>query len=156
MPRLGVQRLRTLQEKKAAQAKAARRDIAMLIEKGKIETARIKVENSKIIFLFPSVPMVQLTNYSSSRSHKRGHLRGTARATRALLRTVNRTLRSTRPAVGASRVLGTGELTQCNCSTREPDPAVSEGVCAIIYAAPRTELKGTGFSTSLAMLSLRY
>ena len=27
-------------------------------------------------------------------------------------------------------------------STREPDPGVSEGVCAIIYAAPRTELKG--------------
>lgn len=45
--RLGVQRLRTLQEKKTAQAKAARRDIALLIEKGKIETARIKVENSK-------------------------------------------------------------------------------------------------------------
>ena len=45
--RLGVQRLRTLQEKKAAQAKASRRDIAMLVEKGKIETARIKVENSK-------------------------------------------------------------------------------------------------------------
>lgn len=45
--RLGVQRLRTLQEKKAAQAKASRRDIAMLIEKGKLETARIKVENSE-------------------------------------------------------------------------------------------------------------
>lgn len=45
--RLGVQRLRTLQEKKSAQAKAARRDIALLLEKGKVETARIKVENSK-------------------------------------------------------------------------------------------------------------
>ena len=44
--RLGVQRLRTLQEKKGAQAKAARRDIAVLLEKGKLETARIKVENS--------------------------------------------------------------------------------------------------------------
>ncbi|OBZ79385.1 protein IST1 [Grifola frondosa] len=43
--RLGVQRLRTLQEKKGAQAKASRRDIALMIEKGKIETARIKVEN---------------------------------------------------------------------------------------------------------------
>lgn len=46
-PRLGVQRLRTLQEKKSAQAKAARRDIALLLEKGKVETARIKVENSE-------------------------------------------------------------------------------------------------------------
>lgn len=45
--RLGVQRLRTLQEKKGAQAKAARRDIALLLEKGKVETARIKVENSE-------------------------------------------------------------------------------------------------------------
>jgi vacuolar protein sorting-associated protein IST1 len=27
-------------------------------------------------------------------------------------------------------------------STQEPDPAVSEGICSIIYAAPRTELKG--------------
>jgi hypothetical protein len=27
-------------------------------------------------------------------------------------------------------------------STREPDTAVSEGICSIIYAAPRTELKG--------------
>ncbi|KAK7686613.1 hypothetical protein QCA50_010213 [Cerrena zonata] len=43
--RIGVQRLRTLQEKKNAQAKASRRDIAMLLEKGRVETARIKVEN---------------------------------------------------------------------------------------------------------------
>ncbi|KAL4252483.1 IST1 family protein [Abortiporus biennis] len=43
--RLGVQRLRTLQEKKSAQAKAARREIALQLEKGKLETARVKVEN---------------------------------------------------------------------------------------------------------------
>lgn len=51
-----MQRLRTLQEKKAAQAKAARRDIAMLVEKGKIETARIKVENSKADRRLPHDP----------------------------------------------------------------------------------------------------
>lgn len=50
--RLGVQRLRTLQEKKGAQAKAARRDIALLLEKGKLETARIKVENSELPIRF--------------------------------------------------------------------------------------------------------
>ena len=44
--RLSVQRLRTLQQKKEAQAKASRRDIATLIERGKLETARIKVETS--------------------------------------------------------------------------------------------------------------
>ncbi|KAG5341695.1 IST1 like protein [Termitomyces sp. T112] len=42
--RLSVQRLRTLQQKKEAQAKATRREIATVLEKGKIETARIKVE----------------------------------------------------------------------------------------------------------------
>lgn len=39
--------MRTLQEKKAAQAKASRRDIAMLLEKGKVETAKVKVESSE-------------------------------------------------------------------------------------------------------------
>lgn len=43
---LSVQRLRTSQEKKEAQAKASRREIATLLERGKVETARIKVENS--------------------------------------------------------------------------------------------------------------
>jgi len=41
-----VQRLRMLEQKKGAQAKAARRDIATLLERGKIETARIKVESN--------------------------------------------------------------------------------------------------------------
>lgn len=34
-----------VQQKKEAQAKSARRDIATLIERGKLETARVKVEN---------------------------------------------------------------------------------------------------------------
>ncbi|KAJ7070619.1 DUF292-domain-containing protein [Mycena amicta] len=42
---LSVQRLRTLQQKKEAQAKASRRDIATLLERGKVETAKIKVES---------------------------------------------------------------------------------------------------------------
>ncbi|KAF8079039.1 DUF292-domain-containing protein [Lyophyllum atratum] len=43
--RLSVQRLRMLQQKKEAQAKATRRDIATLLERAKIETARVKVES---------------------------------------------------------------------------------------------------------------
>jgi len=43
--RLSVQRLRILQQKKEAQAKSSRRDIALLLERGKIETAKVKVEN---------------------------------------------------------------------------------------------------------------
>jgi len=42
---LATQRLKTLQEKKESVAKAARRDIATLVERGKIETARIKTES---------------------------------------------------------------------------------------------------------------
>jgi vacuolar protein sorting-associated protein IST1 len=47
---LAVQRLRTLQDKKEAQAKVSRRDIATLLERNKTETARIKVENSTSSF----------------------------------------------------------------------------------------------------------
>ncbi|CAE6476255.1 unnamed protein product [Rhizoctonia solani] len=43
--RLAVQRLRMVQQKQEALAKKARRDIATLVEKGKIETARVRVEN---------------------------------------------------------------------------------------------------------------
>ncbi|EED80888.1 predicted protein, partial [Postia placenta Mad-698-R] len=99
--RLAVQRLRTLQEKKTAQAKAARRDIALLLEKGKIETARIKVEN--IIHEDIYVELLELLELYCELLNSRF-----------------------------------GLLDQ---NTREPDPGVSEGVCSVIYAAPRTELK---------------
>jgi len=42
--RLATQRLKTLQEKKEAQAKVSRRDIATLLERNKVETARIRTE----------------------------------------------------------------------------------------------------------------
>jgi len=99
--RLSVQRLRTLQEKKEAQAKASRRDIATLLEKGKVETARIKVEN--IINEDIHVELLELLELYCE-----------------LL------------------IARFGLLDQ---NTREPDPAVNEGVCAVIHAAPRTELK---------------
>ncbi|KAI1794029.1 regulator of Vps4 activity in the MVB pathway-domain-containing protein [Ganoderma leucocontextum] len=99
--RLGIQRLRTLQEKKNAQAKASRRDIALVLEKGRIETARIKTEN--MIHEDIYVELLELLELYCE-----------------LL------------------IARFGLLDQ---STREPDAGVSEGVCAIIYAAPRTELK---------------
>lgn len=43
--RLSIQRIKILREKREALAKAARREIATLVERGKIEIARIKVEN---------------------------------------------------------------------------------------------------------------
>lgn len=99
--RLSVQRLRTLQQKKEAQAKASRRDIAFLLEKGKIETARVKVET--IINEDIHVELLELLELYCELLLARF-----------------------------------GLLDQL---TREPDPGVSEGVCAIIHAAPRTELK---------------
>lgn len=99
--RLSVQRLRTLQEKKEAQAKAARRDIATLLERGKIETARIKVESiiNEDIYL----ELLELLE------------------------------------LYCELLIARFGLVEMN--TREPDSAVSEGICSIIYAAPRTELK---------------
>jgi vacuolar protein sorting-associated protein IST1 len=55
-----VQRLRTQQEKKEAQAKSARRDIALLLERGKTETARIKVESSNSSFISLWYPFLTL------------------------------------------------------------------------------------------------
>ncbi|KAE9409253.1 DUF292-domain-containing protein, partial [Gymnopus androsaceus JB14] len=99
---LAVQRLRTLQEKKQAQAKSARRDISILVERNKIETARIKVEG--IISEDIHVELLELLElYCELLLARFGVLDQTV--------------------------------------TREPDPAVFEGVCSIIYAAPRTELK---------------
>ena len=39
-------------------------------------------------------------------------------------------------------------------STREPDPAVGEGICSIIYAAPRTEVKGAYLGIAYDQLEL--
>lgn len=99
--RLAVQRLRTLQQKKEAQAKSSRRDIATLLERGKVETARIKVEG--LINEDVHVELLELLELYCELLLARFSL-----------------------------------LDQNN---REPDPAISEGVCSIIYAAPRTELK---------------
>jgi len=96
-----VQRLRILQQKKEAQAKASRRDIASLLERGKIETARVKVEN--IINEDIHVELLELLELYCELLLARF-----------------------------------GLLDQYS---REPDPGVNEGVCCIIHAAPRTELK---------------
>ena len=50
LPSIAVQRIRLLHEKKEAQAKTARRDIASLLEQRKIEKARVKVESSEYHF----------------------------------------------------------------------------------------------------------
>jgi len=99
--RLAVQRLRMVQQKKEAQAKSARRDIATLIERGKLETARVKVEN--IINEDLHVELLELLE------------------------------------LYCELVLARFGLLEL--SGKEPDPGISEGICSIVHAAPRTELK---------------
>ncbi|KAG8680103.1 hypothetical protein FRC09_018480, partial [Ceratobasidium sp. 395] len=98
---LAVQRLRIVQQKQEALAKTARRDIATLVEKGKLETARVRVEN--IINEDIHLELLELLElYCELLIARFGLL---------------------------------------DMNTREPDPGVKEGVCSIIHAAPRTELK---------------
>ncbi|THH09337.1 hypothetical protein EW145_g2093 [Phellinidium pouzarii] len=99
--RIAVQRLRLLQEKKEAQAKMARRDIATHLEQRKLEKARVKVES--VISEDIHVELLELLELYCE-----------------LL------------------IARFGLLEQ---NLREPDPGISEGVCSIIHAAPRTELK---------------
>jgi len=90
-----------LQEKKEALAKKARRDIATFLEKGKVETAKIRVET--MINEDISLELLELLElYCELLVARFGIL---------------------------------------DLNSREPDPAISEAVCSIIHAAPRTEVK---------------
>ncbi|CAE6445981.1 unnamed protein product [Rhizoctonia solani] len=90
-----------VQQKQEALAKQSRRDIATLIEKGKLETARIKVEN--IINEDIHNELLELLELYCE--------------------------------------LLVARFGLLDMNTREPDPGVKEGVCSIIYASPRTEIK---------------
>ncbi|WOO79806.1 Vacuolar protein sorting-associated protein IST1 [Vanrija pseudolonga] len=100
--KLSIQRLRTLQEKKHALAKKSRRDIADLVQKGRIETAKLRVEG-----LIQDDIYVELLE---------------------LLELYAETLQARFGLLDAS-------------VSETPEPSISDAVCAIVYAAPRTELK---------------
>ncbi|WWD20036.1 hypothetical protein CI109_104509 [Kwoniella shandongensis] len=100
--RLSIQRLRTLQEKKLALAKAARRDIADLVTKGRVETARLRVEGLIQDDIY--VELLELLELYAEKLQARFNLLDASAGT-------------------------------------EPEPSISDAVCAIVYAAPRTELK---------------
>lgn len=99
--RLANQRLRLLQEKKLAIAKQTRRDIADLLVKGRIETARLRVET--LISEDIQVELLELVELYSE----------TLLARFAVL----------------------------EASSLEPDPSISDAVCALVYAAPHVELR---------------
>ncbi|WVQ79483.1 hypothetical protein IAT38_001582 [Cryptococcus sp. DSM 104549] len=100
--KLSIQRLRTLQEKKHALAKAQRREIADLLGKGRVETCRLRVEGLIQDDIY--VELLEVLELYAEMLQARFNL------------------------LDAS-------------SEPEPDPSISDAVCAIVYAAPRTELK---------------
>lgn len=108
-----------LQEKKTAQAKSSRRDIATLVERGRLETARIKAEN--IINEDIYVELLELLELYCE----------------LLIARFNfleiRCLQSFPTTAPCFLIFHSG---------REPDPGIYEAVCCLIYASPRTELKG--------------
>jgi hypothetical protein len=86
--RISCQRLRTVQQKGDAQAKSNRRDIATLVEKGKLETARIKVENSMVVY--SSGSEVHSSFWDMRISYQSRHTPRTAGTAGAVLRTTSR------------------------------------------------------------------
>ncbi|KAF9245680.1 DUF292-domain-containing protein [Melanogaster broomeanus] len=125
--RLSVQRLRTIQQKREAQAKSSRRDIALLLEKGKLESARIKVEASG-----SSHPQSELYLFTQE------HSLATSGNMILINDDVNLELLELLELYCELLISRFGLLDQ---NTREPDPGINEGVCAIIHAAQRAEVK---------------
>ncbi|EIW72311.1 hypothetical protein TREMEDRAFT_26847 [Tremella mesenterica DSM 1558] len=100
--RLSIQRLRSLQEKKLALAKKSRREIADLLLKNRVETARLRVEGLIQDDIY--VELLELLELYCELLQARFNLLDSSTAT-------------------------------------EPEPSISDAVCSIVYAAPRTELK---------------
>ncbi|PWN39124.1 DUF292-domain-containing protein [Ceraceosorus guamensis] len=99
--KLVVQRLKMLQEKKTSMSKKDRRDVASLVERGKVETARIKTEG--VIAEDIHVELLEVLELYCEMLIAR--------------------------------------LALLDLPGREPDAGLLEPLCALIHAAPRTELK---------------
>ncbi|ODO00528.1 hypothetical protein L198_02847 [Cryptococcus wingfieldii CBS 7118] len=103
--KLSIQRLRTLQQKKHALAKASRRSIADLLAQGRVETCRLRVEG--LIQDDIGVEVLEVLELYCEKLQARFNMLD-----------------------ASTQYSGT-----------EPDASISDAVCAIVYAAPRTELK---------------
>ncbi|KAF1809071.1 DUF292-domain-containing protein [Eremomyces bilateralis CBS 781.70] len=111
--KLGIARLRMVQQKDVALAKQQRRAMAQLIEQGKIESARIRVEN--IIRSDITTELHEYIELYCELLLARSQLLDPPPST---------TLSSSSPA-----------------PTHQCDPALEEAVRTVIHAAPRTEIK---------------
>ncbi|KAH7371578.1 regulator of Vps4 activity in the MVB pathway-domain-containing protein [Pyrenochaeta sp. MPI-SDFR-AT-0127] len=111
--KLSISRLRMVQQKDSAKAKQQRREMAQLIEVGKVQSARIRVEN--IIRSDITTELHEILELYCELLLARSQLLEQS---------------PTPSAAGASSL------------TSIPlDPALEEAVRSIIYAAPRTEVK---------------
>ena len=159
---LSVQRLRTLQQKKEAQAKSSRRDIATLIEKGKIETARIKIESSTLAKGLRMSYLWITTLRISNSSYQWRYSCRVVGITRIILRASFGQVWPLGPNVRYMKIFeflyliwihptaleSRTQVWLCfkqrwsDACTKLKITGVIEGVCIVIHAAPRTEVKG--------------
>ncbi|KAF1939841.1 increased sodium tolerance protein-like protein 1 [Clathrospora elynae] len=110
--KLSISRLRMVQQKDSAKVKQQRREMAQLIEVGKVQSARIRVEN--IIRSDITTELHEILELYCELLLARSQL-------------LESQVSSSAPSSTASSTL--------------LDPALEEAVRSIIYAAPRTEVK---------------
>jgi hypothetical protein len=110
--KMSVNRLRLMQQKQTALAKQARRELAQLLDQGKEESARIRVENIIREDLF--VEMLEILELYCE-------------------------LLLARFGLLEQMYLSLSQKT--NLNRKECDPGLEEAVKTIIYAAPRSESK---------------
>ncbi|KAL6711692.1 Vacuolar protein sorting-associated protein ist1 [Coniothyrium glycines] len=111
--KLSISRLRMTQQKDSAKVKQQRREMAQLIEVGKVQSARIRVENI-------------IRSDITTELHEILELYCELLLARSQLLESQVSSSSTTPSQASTTLL---------------DPALEEAVRSIIYAAPRTEVK---------------
>ena len=121
--KLCIQRLRMLSSKKEAQLKAQRREIASLVEKAKLETARVV----RLRFVGRAEPPARRDDHQRGDPHRAlGDPRAVLRGARISIGATDRQLLSAR--------FGLVE------TSRDLEPSVSEAVYGLVHASQKTEL----------------
>ncbi|KAF2847410.1 increased sodium tolerance protein-like protein 1 [Plenodomus tracheiphilus IPT5] len=115
--KLSISRLRMVQQKDSAKAKQQRREMVQLIEAGKVQSARIRVEN--IIRSDITTELHEILELYCELLLARSQL-------------LESQVSSSSPSAAVGGAAGTATTL---------DPALEEAVRSIIYAAPRTEVK---------------
>ncbi|XP_014561357.1 hypothetical protein COCVIDRAFT_86997 [Bipolaris victoriae FI3] len=112
--KLSISRLRMVQQKDSAKVKQQRREMAQLIEVGKVQSARIRVEN--IIRTDITTELHEILELYCE-------------------------LLLARSQLLENQISSSNTTSAASSSATLLDPALEEAVRSIIYAAPRTEIK---------------